>query len=178
MKRDWLTLLLFDTKLIENSLLSEKEIMALTSYVKERKNYADISKEIGVTDERVRQLIENAIGKILLSIKNLLAKASLFQATLVEKKLLEDELVELKLRFQKNLDEEEKNGVRIKPFGIAINDVRFSIRAKKVLADLNIKYIEDLKQLSLKTLTSVEGTGIKTVEEIKRIAEEYGVNIT
>lgn len=177
MKSDWLVNLIIDSKLIDNSFLSEKERYSLMAYLKEKKIYVDIAKEIDLTDERVRQLIENGIGKIFLTIKDLLAKSSWLEKTLVEKNALEQELIKLKNKFKKQLTSEQQLKMNFEKADISTDEMRFSARAKKTLDELNIKSAIELSTLTRQTLASTEKAGVKTVEEIIRRAEEYGIKI-
>lgn len=177
MKTDWLSKFVISTTLIDNSYLSEKEKYVLTAYLKQNKTYADIANEINLTDERVRQLIENGFGKIFLSMKALIAKSHWLQKTLIKNIALENELTDLKNNFKKQFATEQLSKVNFEQANIHIDDMRFSVRAKKVLDDLNIKTIKDLSFLTKHTLNSKERVGVKTSEEIIRRAEEYGIKI-
>jgi len=178
MKKDYLIQLIFDTNLVNSSSLSERELLALNGYLRENKSYTEISKEIGITDERVRQLIENAICKIFIAIRDFLAKASLLEAALKKNLLLDCELKKIKLKFVKELEEEQSVPARVKTIDISIDHIRLSSRAKKILVSLNIKGTKDLAILTRQALNSADKAGVKSVEEIVRVAAEYGINIT
>jgi hypothetical protein len=177
MRTDWLKRFIFDTKLFDNVSLSYKEIISPEAYIKDKKTYEEIGNQIGVSDERVRQLIENGLGKIFLAVKDILARSQLLRASLTEKQFLEYQLTQLKTKFKKELKEEQLASVRVKPLQIPISDISLSVRAKKILKELNIIYISDMTKLSRQILYSVDRAGVKTVEEIIRISEEYGVKI-
>ncbi|MEZ5027197.1 MAG: sigma factor-like helix-turn-helix DNA-binding protein [Ferruginibacter sp.] len=84
-KKRWLNNIIFDTELIDHSYLSETERYSLKSFLLDNKTLAQIGKEIETSDERARQIIKNAIGKILLNTNNLIAKSFWLQKTLKRK---------------------------------------------------------------------------------------------
>lgn len=176
-KGRWLISLIFDTKLIDNSSLSKKEMFAIKSYLKDKKTLKQIGNEIELTDERVRQLIENGMGKVLLTTRDLIAKRIWLQRILVERENLQRELTGLKIKFKKELDSEQQLTLGFDEIDMPITNIYFSVRAKKVLNDLNIKSANQLAKLTMDKLTSIDKVGIKTVNEIVIKAEEIGVKI-
>jgi Bacterial RNA polymerase, alpha chain C terminal domain/Sigma-70, region 4 len=177
MKKDWLEYLIIDSKLIDASLLSEMERHSVIAYIKEKKTLVEIGKEIELTDERVRQLIENGVGKVLLTTKELLAKSKYLQSLYAENQMLKTQLKELRTESENQLEKTKTLNVRIKHADILIDDIRFSVRANKILTILNVKSTKELNQLTRQNLISVPGSGMKTIEEIIRVAEEFGIII-
>jgi len=176
-KEKWLNNLVFDTTLIDNAFLSEKEMFSIKNYLQDKKTLTQIGKEIELTDERVRKLIENGIGKILLTTKDLIAKNTWLQKTLAEKEILQKELADLKFKFKKELASEQQLTLTFDEKDMVITNMLFSVRAKKVLTDLNINSANELAKLTMDKLTSIDKVGVKTVHEIIRRAEEIGIKI-
>jgi Bacterial RNA polymerase, alpha chain C terminal domain len=176
-KEKWLNSLVFDTTLIENSFLSEKEIFSIKRFLQDKKSLSQIGKETELTDERVRQVIENGIGEILLTTKDLIAKNSWLQKTLAEKEDIQKELTGLKLKFKKELASEHQLKLTFDEKDMPITNMLFSVRAKKVLVDININSANLLAKLTMKKLTSIDKVGVKTVHEIVRRADEIGIKI-
>ncbi|MDQ6844026.1 MAG: hypothetical protein M3Z92_06710 [Bacteroidota bacterium] len=100
------------------------------------------------------------------------------QKTLKEKELLQKELEDLKFKFRKELASEKQLIISFEENDMPIINVPFSVRAKKVLSDLNINTANQLANLTKDKLNSLEKTGVKTVDEIIRRAEELGIKIT
>jgi DNA uptake protein ComE-like DNA-binding protein len=177
MKKDWLEYLIIDSKLIDASLLSEMERHSVIAYLKGKKTLSEIGKEIELSDERVRQLIENGVGKILLTTKELLAKSKYLQSLHAENQMLKTQLKELRAESQNQIEKAKTLNVKVKHADILIDDIRFSVRANKILTVLNIKSTKDLNNLTRQNLISVPGSGMKTIEEIINVAEEFGIII-
>ena len=177
MQTDWLSTFIFSTKLIEVSHLTENEKYILHAYLTENKNNNEIAKEIELTNERVRQLIENALGKVFLTIKDLIAKSKWLEKTIKEKSDLEEEISSLKIRFKKQLAAEQQLTMNFDEANISINDMRISVRAKNALIKLGIMTLKDLSESTKSNLFSKGKVGVKTYEEIIRKAEEFGVKI-
>lgn len=175
---EWLSILLFDTGLINNSSLSEKEIFSIKSHIQEGKSLSEISQELGVTNERIRQIIENGFGKILLTVKTLLAKSVWLEKILAEKEDLEKELSKLKTNLQNDPVNDQKMTIELDKCNIPISDLPFSVRAKKALAKLNINSVNQLDQLDLQKLKILSQVGIKTINEIINRAKEMGIKIS
>lgn len=173
----WLNNFIFDTSLAYDSFLSEKELDSLKGYFLEKKTLNQIGKEINLTNERVRQLVQNGMGKILLNAKGLIAKKEWLEKTLKEKEILLKELSDLKLKFKKELADSKQLTLRFEEKDVPIINMPYSVRARNVLKKLNIKTANQLAQLSLARLNSVEKAGVKTVHEIIRRAEEFGIKI-
>ena len=177
-KEKWLNNFIFDTALIDHSFLSETERFSLKSFLQDNKTLAQTGQEIEVSDERVRQLIENGMGKILLNTKDLIAKSFWLQKTLTEKDTLQKELESLKFKFKKELASEKQLTMSFEETDMPITNIPFSVRAKKVLTDLNINTANQLATLTKDKLNSLKKTGVKTVDEIIRRAEEIGIKIS
>ncbi|TAL48115.1 MAG: hypothetical protein EPN92_04080 [Chitinophagaceae bacterium] len=177
MKNDWLSKFIFDTKLIEVNYLNEPERISLTSYLKDKKTLDVIAQELELSDERIRQVIENGMGKIFLLIKELLSKNKYLQSLQIENQRLEFELNELNSKFKDELEKEKTLTLKVKSPDISIDDILLSHRAHRTLMILKIKSIKDLKTVTKTTLATVPGNGVKTIEEIIRVAAEYGIKI-
>lgn len=177
MKNVYLLPLLYDTKLILKSNLSQAENFALTELIKNNKSYSVIANEANLSAERVRQLIANGIGKILFTIKDLLNKSNLLESIMAEKNALEQEVKSLKSKLKGGSGKEHQIKMDFLTPNISINEINFSVRARGVLDKLNIKFTKDLLNLSKAKLDSVDKAGVKTIDEIIRRIEEYGIMI-
>jgi hypothetical protein len=167
---------IFDTKLIEHSFLSEIEMFCIKSCLIDKKTFGDIAQEIKLTDERVRQIFENSMGKLLLNVKNLIAKDNWMQNAIIEKDILKKELADLKFKFKKELASEKQLEIEFKQT-VSLSSVPFSVRARKALEYLQINSINELEGLELEKLNSTKRIGVKTIHEIINKAEEFGIKI-
>ncbi len=61
---------------------------------------------------------------------------------------------------------------------ISLEDTELSNRVLNVLAKHRIKTITDLSKTSINKLSKFEGLGEKGIEEIKKIAKKYGINLS
>ena len=176
MKTDLIKLLIIDTKLIDNSLLSEAEQSSIIALLKDNKNYLEIGKEFNLSNERVRQIVENGMGKVLLTVKELIAKSKLIPSLVAENKMVKSQLKEIRVKLKNQLENEALN-IKVKYVNIPIDEIRFSVRAQTALTILIIKSTGDLKNLTRQKLNSTPSIGMKPIEEIIRVAEEYGIQI-
>ena len=176
-RENWLNKLILDTDIIEHSSLSETEIFVIKGILEHCKSYGEIGREVRLSDERVRQLFVNAMGKILFAIKDLVAKNIWFQNSIKEKEALQKELKDLKHKFRKELAHENQLTLSFDEVQLPLSNIVLSVRAKRALADLKISTINQLKDLTTEKLNSVENVGVKTVNEILCRAEEMGIKI-
>src|SRR6185312_11946717 len=176
-KGKWLKILLFDTKLLDNSFLSEKEIFCIKSHLGNEKSFHQIGREIELTDERVRQIIENGLGKVFLATKNFIAKNYLLQKTLTEKEALEKEIRELRKRVTTEEYSIRELELTFDEKIIPIHGTLFSVRALNALKQLNIGSVNQLARVTIEQLTSINKVGAKTINEIVNRAEELGIRI-
>ena len=103
MKNEWLSELIFDTNLIDDIFLSEKEKYCIVAISKNGHTYKQVGNKIGITDERVRQICEKAISKTQHLIREIAAKAKRHDTLLSEKEKVDQELSILKKKFKKQL---------------------------------------------------------------------------
>jgi hypothetical protein len=168
---------IFDTLLFYHSGLTEIERVALSSYMQNNKNITQIGLEIHLTDERVRQIIENAMSKIFKSTKHLINKNVILQKTLSENRNLKDKLNYIaKIANTVSSSENEVDFVS-EEIEMQISDMPFSVRAKNTLAELDIITVNQLSLLKKNDLYLKSKAGVKTVDEIIRRAEEIGIKI-
>lgn len=172
-KERWLNNIIFDTELIDHSYLSETERYSLKSFLLDNKTLAQIGKEIETSDERARQIIKNAIGKILLNTNNLIAKSFWLQKTLKEKDQLQNELKDIKLKFKKELASEKQLTILFEEIDLPITNISFIVRAKNLLADLKVNTVGQLATLTKNKLFLMKNAGIKTDDEIIKKVEEF-----
>lgn len=172
-KERWLNNIIFDTELIDHSYLSETERYSLKSFLLDNKTLAQIGKEIETSDERARQIIKNAIGKILLNTNNLIAKSFWLQKTLKEKDQLQNELKDIKLKFKKELASEKQLTILFEEIDLPITNISFIVRAKNLLADLKVNTVGQLATLTKNKLFLMKIAGIKTDDEIIKKVEEF-----
>lgn len=172
-KERWLNNIIFDTELIDHSYLSETERYSLKSFLLDNKTLAQIGKEIETSDERARQIIKNAIGKILLNTNNLIAKSFWLQKTLKEKDQLQNELKDIKLKFKKELASEKQLTILFEEIDLPITNISFIVRAKNLLADLKVNTVGQLATLTKNNLFLMKNAGIKTDDEIIKKVEEF-----
>lgn len=172
-KERWLNNIIFDTELIDHSYLSETERYSLKSFLLDNKTLAQIGKEIETSDERARQIIKNAIGKILLNTNNLIAKSFWLQKTLKEKDQLQNELKDIKLKFKKELASEKQLTILFEEIDMPIANISFIVRAKNLLADLKVNTVGQLATLTKNKLFLMKNAGIKTDDEIIKKVEEF-----
>lgn len=172
-KERWLNNIIFDTELIDHSYLSETERYSLKSFLLDNKTLAQIGKEIETSDERARQIIKNAIGKILLNTNNLIAKSFWLQKTLKEKDQLQNELKDIKLKFKKELASEKQLTILFEEIDLPITNISFIVRAKNLLMDLKVNTVGQLATLTKNKLFLMKIAGIKTDDEIIKKVEEF-----
>lgn len=176
-KEQWLNKFIFGTSLIDNSFLSPTEILSIKAYLQDNQTYEQIGKEMKLSDQRISKLIENGMGKILLNTKGLIAKNILLQKTFAERDTLQKELASLKFKFKRELGAEKQLTLSFEEDVQLIANIPFSVRARKVLQNLNIKTPNQLSALTKGRLTSIQNVGVKTVEEIIQRAAEVGIKI-
>jgi hypothetical protein len=176
-KESLLNNFIFDTLLFYHSGLSEIERVALSSYLQNNKSLNQIGLEINLTDERVSQIIDNAMIKIFQSTKHLININIILHKTLSENRNLKDKLNYIAKIV--NTVSSSENEVDFIPAEIEmqISDMPFSVRAKKTLAELDIITVNQLSLLKRNDLYLKSKAGVKTVDEIIRRAEEIGIKI-
>ena len=176
-KQKWLNNLIFDSGLFDLTVLSEKEILYIKRYLQDKKSPGEIAHEVEVSVERVKQMIENGIDKILVTLKEIISKKIWFQEVSNEKKILQNELAALRTRFKKELAD-EKQTMEYERLNIPISNLLFSARAKTVLSYIDLRTLNDLRYLTLEQLNRARNAGPKTIDEIVTKAREFGIEIT
>ncbi len=172
-------MLIINTGLIEISFLSVNEQYALTAYLQENETYSKIGEEMQLTDERARQLIVKGFEKILLTIRSLIAKSVRLESILIEKENIGKELFALHENFKEEQQLSKEGLIKLVPNGSnnLLGSIPFSVRAKRALDTLKIESIADLSSLTKEKLNSLRQVGVKTIDEIIRKSEEYGIKI-
>lgn len=176
-KENLLNCLLFETNLILNSELNEKEFYAITKYLQENLTLLEIGNNVKLTPERIRQIIETGNNKILASITELILIKSKFQSLLQQNETLTKELLNLKNKFKKELAAENQLSLTFENAYTPINNLNFTVRAQKIFKELNIDFVEQLDSLTISKLNSTNKIGAKTIHEIITKANELGVKI-
>ena len=176
-KEKLLNNLIFNTELIDNSTLNEKEVFCIKEYLLEKKAISVISNEIDYSNEAVRKIIENGMGKIFFFAKELISKNKWLKINLEEKERIQNELNEIKYKFRKQLAVEKQLKLTFIEDDLPFSKSLFSVRANSVLTTLKINTINDFKQLTIEKLKSIDRVGVKTIHEIIRRGEEIGIKI-
>ena len=76
MQTTWLRHFIYNTQLINYCHLTELEKKILDKYIKHESCIVLIAQEEGLSEEKIKSILENAMGKILFLVKNLLSKSS------------------------------------------------------------------------------------------------------
>ena len=176
MRIELLSRIINDSEILKTSFLSEKEKFMILQFVREKKEVAQIARELNFSGAGVRQILNSSINKIILGIDDLIFKAKLLDQVMKEKDSFELENRDLKLRFKKYLENENQMKMDF-DVNETIEILQFSVRAKRVLGELNIKKVRDLSQLTLNDLSNKTQIGRKTIAEIISKSENYGIKI-
>jgi len=164
---DWLGKIIVETGLINFAHLNEREQFILESHLYKQIPIAQIAVEIDLTNERVRQVLENGLGKVLIFTKYLIAtNASKYLRSNVDS--LENDSSQMKAySLNQGFFEMDAN----------IEVIKFSVRASRIMKHFGIKTISDLRKISFDELNNLDQAGVKTVNEIVNRASEFGVII-
>jgi len=80
---------------------------------------------------------------------------------------------ELKSKFKKYLKNESQLKMDFQSANQNIEILRFSVRAKRILGELNVKKVKDLSQVTLNDLNNKSQIGRKTIAKIISKSEKY-----
>ncbi len=72
---------------------------------------------------------------------------------------------------------ENKESIDLEKSLIDINDVQFSVRTENFLRSHRIKYLNDLTQLTTRTLLDWQGMGKKSLNEVREKLAFYGLSL-
>lgn len=169
-------------KLLDSLNINKKKKMIFLLKFKEKQNIIQISSKYKISNERIRQIIEEVFDLIIQVIENydsLIKFNSTINSTI--NSLLQDN-IEL-MRENKSLKLELAKTVKLKEIKyefespnintLDFNDesnlsfLNLSIRAIHVLDSLNIFNIKDIKNMDTKLLMMSRNCGIKTAAEIE-----------
>ncbi len=155
----WLKKFLVDSGFLEESPLTEHEKYVLNQYLNDR-FYSEIAVDTNLTEARVKQLMDNAFGKLFFHLQSLMIKVKMAEGG------------------DKNQVRKESPGdFKHERLNIPIADMPFTPRARKVLDSVGIKSLKELTGLNIKQLQAVPQVGTKTINEIVVRAEEFGITI-
>jgi DNA-directed RNA polymerase alpha subunit len=177
MTSNWLSKLIIETGLFNHSLLNEKEIYVIQAHVGDEKAFNGIAEELDLSSERVRQIFENGLGKILINIRDFELRMTRMNELIKENDMLKSEIAILKKRFKKELATDKQIPLNFESSKIPLSEMPFSVRAFNALKGLNINTLGELATKSKEELYAQQNVGVKTIQEIINRAEEYGVKI-
>lgn len=163
--------------------LTLNEGKCIELYYKNGLNLQEIGKEIGLTKERIRQIINKGIRrlshpsrlKILVEgYKNIKEVKSLNENIQNELIRLRKEYAELlQIKTKEDISEEIKE-VLTKPSSILIEELDLSSRIYNCLKRANLNTIEDIIKLSGFELRKIRNLGLKSTKEIINKIQERG----
>lgn len=169
----WLQMLVFKAGLFDHASLTANEQQALVLFLRECQSLQQVATNMQLTTARASQLLDNAVGKLLLAVKNMITRENLLDSVVAESKKLKQELSLLKtLHDTKPVPASTET---ITP--ILVQNCRLSNRAKKVLEAKQITYVAELATLSKEKLRAIPRVGIRTFDEIITFAEDCGIRI-
>jgi len=177
-----------------NAYPSARETRALLSYYKEQKLLKEIGQELGLTRERVRQIILLGLKKI----KNYILRYDAFIEKEAENELRERALKDLNAYRSKLVEEFKAKGIisadMVAVFGeptfvsefdklhgytnlknIGIEELDLSTRSYNNLKRGGIYTLEDLAKKKVSDLYKIRNMGKKSVKEIKEKAKALGM---
>lgn len=132
---------------------------------------AEIAESVGLTPERVRQIFELALRRIV----HFTTKVAPEVLSLRQKvKGLEDENALLREQLKEAMRQNEL-ALNCEARKIRIEDLELSVRAVNCLLAADIKTLGDLTRISRRELSRFRNIGIKTYGEIADILTHYGL---
>ena len=173
-------------ELINKGVLTEREQDIVLKYFKDDTNLQDIADGYGVTRERIRQIVEQAVERLFQHRDYILGIQQLNE----EKRIILEQIEDYKNRLLKikefakdiNLDALEKqyqvdlyeDYKKAKLDTIYIVDIpNISNRAINCMYDNKIHTLGDLSRLKETDLENIRNLGKKTLTEIRQIAKDY-----
>lgn len=154
--------------------VSEREQKILKGYYIENKTFDALGKEIGITRERIRQILEKALRKMKLKVGHYEIDDSKFQQYLCNvKKETDSETLKkiIELRFFKNFkikDIAKKLNISIANVGNQINRIKQKVQKESILNndidDLMVSY-KDIENEILREIKTNEAVVIKDIDE-------------
>lgn len=183
-------------KAIENSNLNDREIYCLKAYYKEVRTLESIGKSLGITRERVKQIIKKAVKKLEHSGKKLLIQGKdKFELISINEKeeiikefkekisydlILEwiesHEITEELLELCHSIIDTYKSTPKPKPEYITIEELDLSVRSYNCLKRANIDTLKDLTSRTRYDMFKVRNLGRKSLKEIETRLAERGLS--
>lgn len=174
---DFLSRMITGSELLEGDFLSDMEKDLILHYFVNGKEVSQIAKEVTLSEQRVRKVLDNSINKVLLRISELSFRSKYLDKVIAERDNIELENKNLRVKFKKYLKDENQIMMDFESVNESIELLRFSVRAKRILEELNIDKVKDLSRLSLHDLNNKHQIGRKTIAEIISKCENYGIKI-
>lgn len=171
---------------IKNTL-SEREVKCIELRFKEGLNLEEIGKELGITKERVRQIISRGIRRLSHSSRlNILIKG---YKNIEECKSLREEirneLINLRNKYNELLNVKSKEDINDdlkkelnSPECILIEDLDFSVRTYNCLKRANINTVDKIIKLSEYELDHIRNLGRKSAREICDKVRDLGFKMS
>lgn len=176
-RKDWLSRIIIESDLLKSDFLSETEKALVLQYVFNKKEASEIALEFNLSDHRVRQILNESVNKIILRIDELIFRSKYLDKLIIEKENIELENRKLKVKFKNYLKLESQFTMDFESGNESIEILKFSVRAKRVLEELNVRKVHDLASLTINDLNNKRQVGRKTIAEIVSKCQEYGIKI-
>lgn len=173
--------------------MTEREYFVLYAYYYEGKFYGEIAKTVGVTRERIRQLIEKSLRKLrhptrieflIYGVKGMIQRASIDAAQEAVSNRLERVLTEIgdiSHALHAITGRDEYSYISKKCAGlngsIPLEKLNLSYRSYNGLKHAGIKNAEDITKLSKEDLMRIKNLGKKSVEEIIDTIHNLGLKL-
>jgi|GEM_PF-2170254 hypothetical protein len=177
MRIDWLGRIINESDILKGTFLSDKERLMTLQFVIEKREINQIAQEFNLSDYRVRKILNDSINKIIQGINDLIFKSQFLDEVIKDRDNFALENKELKSKFKKYLKNESQLKMDFQSANQNIEILRFSVRAKRILGELNVKKVKDLSQVTLNDLNNKSQIGRKTIAEIISKSEKYGIKI-
>ena len=168
---------------IDNGVLKDRLTFCIKSYYQDNMTLDAIGVELKLTRQRVRALIVDAKAQ-LSKYRAYFLGTEEFEAEIDR---LKREINSLQSRLQNlqniakdvNLEElEQKYHESIKTnLDVSVDTIKFSTRTRNCLKEADIKTLRELFSKSEEELRSIRAFGTGCVNEVKHLAEFYGVEI-
>lgn len=174
--------MVFNPDLIKG--LSDIEYGILDEIIFKRKTLNQVSQDMSLTHERVRQKFQVAIKRVNFQVQNLKGRIANAMTIDMANDKMKDENTKLKIENKillSKLSEEikysdENHEKNIDAYMIRITNFELSVRCRRALGEMEVETLGQLTEMTREDISKYRNVGEKTIMEIEQLLSQNGLS--